>query len=125
MLTRLPNSEARSISDSANVQGVAYGSLLKVPAGDLNASIKIGDTESALTASSFRLGLLQNVELTRNDANVQLNLDMAVTSKRHDFLPWMGELTVNTNASNDWVSGFGSIQKLGYGLNWSPITPVT
>ena len=124
MLTRLPNSEARSISDSANVQGVAYGSLLKVPAGDLNASIKIGDTQSNLTSASFRLDQLQTVELTRNDANVQMNLDMALTSRRRNFLPWMGELTVNANASNDWVSGFGVVKKLGYGLNWEPIPAV-
>jgi len=124
MLTRLPNSEARSIADSANVQGVAYGALLKVPAGDLSATIKIGDTQSHLTSASFRLDQLQNVELTRNDANVQLNLDMALTSRRRNFLPWMGELTVNANASNDWVSGFGLVKKLGYGLNWEPIRAV-
>lgn len=124
MLTRLPNSQARSLTDSANLQGVAYGPLLKVPAGDMNSSLKIGDSQSAQTSSSFRLGVLQDVQLSRNDFNAQANLDLPLTSRRNKVLSWMGDLSLNSNVAVNRLSDFGFIQSLGYGLNWQPIPAV-
>ncbi len=124
MLSRLPNSEARSLSDGGNLQAVAFGPLLKVPAGQLTTSLRAGDSQSDLTASSFRQGVLQAVELGRNELSAQANFDLPLTSRRNNVLPQMGELSINTNMIVDRLSDFGTIRSLGYGVNWQPIPQV-
>jgi hypothetical protein len=129
-LLRLPASEARSLSDSANIQAVLYGALAKVPAGKLNLSLKAGDSQSAFTSSAFHFvlaqnaPLTQNVQLARNDLSAQANFDLPLTSRRNHFLAAMGELSINANVAVDYLSDFGAIQSLGYGLNWQPIQQV-
>jgi hypothetical protein len=129
MLTRLPNSEARSLSDSGNLQAVVYGPLVRVPAGQLRVSLKAGDSQSAFTSSAFRIGpqqpgVLQTAQLSRNDLSGQADLDLPLTSRRNKVLPWFGDLSINANLSIDQLSGFGAVQSLGYGLNWTPIQQV-
>jgi len=124
LIARLPNSEARSITDGANIQAVINGPLLKVPAGNFNLSFKVGDTQSGSLSASQALGVVQSVNLSRNALNGQLNLDLPLTSKRNNFFPQFGELSVNVNANVTQLSDFGSIHSLGYGLNWSPIPPL-
>jgi hypothetical protein len=129
-LTRLPDSQARSISDSENLQVLVNGPLLKLPSGNLNVSVKFGDSQSGFLSSSQRwdtvhnLDLVQSVHLSRNDLNGQLNLDLPLASKRYNFLPWFGELSVNANANFDRLSDFGTLHSFGFGLNWTPIPQV-
>jgi hypothetical protein len=130
LMLNLPDSQARSISDSGNLQVLVNGPLLKLPSGNLNVSFKFGDSESGFKSASQRWDLvndvdvIQAVNLSRNDLNGQLNLDLPLASKRYKFLPWLGELAVNANANFDQLSDFGLIHSLGYGLNWTPIPQV-
>ncbi|HEY4031090.1 MAG TPA: TonB-dependent receptor [Caulobacteraceae bacterium] len=130
LLQPLPNSEARSISDSGNAQALVNGPLLKLWAGNLNVSAKLGDSQSDLLSASQRwdlthnLNVSQTVSLARNDLSGQLNLDLPLASKRYNFLPQLGELSVNVNANFDQLSDVGMIHSLGYGLNWTPIPQV-
>jgi len=117
----LPQATARSISDSANIQILANGPLVKVPAGNFYVSAKAGDTQSWLGSTSTRGGEFQSVYLTRNDGNAQLNVDLPLTSRRKNFLPFMGELSINANAAVDQLSDFGTLKAFGYGVNWTPI----
>jgi hypothetical protein len=125
LLAMLPQNNARSISDSGNVQILANGPTLKVPAGSLYMSLKAGDTESGFNTRSTRLGIVQAIALSRNDANVQGNFDLPIFSRRRNFVPFMGELSLNANLAMDQLSGFGALTTVGYGLNWQPITGVT
>jgi hypothetical protein len=130
LLQPLPDSEARSIADSGNVQALVNGPLLKLWAGNLNVSAKLGDSQSNLVSASQRWDLTRNlnvsqaVNLSRNDLSGQLNLDLPLASKRYNFLPQLGELSVNVNANFDQLSDFGVIHSLGYGLNWTPVPQV-
>lgn len=130
LLAPLPDSEARSISDSGNLQVVVNGTLLKVPAGNLNMAFKFGDSQSGFQSGSQRWDLVHGVNLTqavglsRNDLNGQLNLDLPLASKRNNVFGALGELSVNINANFDQLSDFGLIHSLGYGLNWTPIPQV-
>ena len=129
-MTTLPDSQARSISDSENLQLLVNGPLLKLPSGNLNVAFKFGDSQSGFQSASQRwdivndVDVIQAVSLSRNDLNAQLNLDLPLASKRYNFLPWFGELAVNANAGFDQLSDFGLIHSLGYGLNWTPIPQV-
>jgi iron complex outermembrane receptor protein len=118
----LPQAVSRAISDSANLQLLANGPLLKLPAGKLYVSVKVGDTQAWLGSTSGRLEAFQSAFLTRNDGNTQLNIDLPLTSRRYRVLPFLGDLHVNANAAVDQLSDLGTLKAFGYGLNWTPIT---
>ena len=117
----LPFDTARSVADSANIQFLANGPLLKLPAGDFYVSAKLGDSESLQSSSSRRASLFQSISLSRNTANAQLNMDLPLASDTHHVLGFLGELSANLNTAVDDLSDFGVLSTLGYGLNWTPV----
>jgi hypothetical protein len=125
LLALLPRNNARSISDTGNLQALANGPTLKLPAGAIYVSLKAGDTQSGFDTRSSRLGVVQAVGLSRNDANIQANFDLPVFSRRHNVVPFLGEVSLNANLAVDQISNFGTLHATGYGVNWQPITGVT
>jgi hypothetical protein len=120
LLQALPQSYARSISDSGNFQVLANGPLIKEPAGSIYVSAKAGDTESWQASYSVRGAVNQSVYLTRNDLNAQLSLDIPIASRDEGFLPFLGELSINGNTALDQLSDYGRLLSTGYGVNWTP-----
>lgn len=112
---------ARALSDSGNLQFLASGPLMKVPAGNLFGSFKLGDTQSAFSARSEQRGVVQTTDLSRNDLNAQVNFDLPVTSRSSGVLDAVGDVSLNLNAAVDQVSDFGTLTTLGYGVNWTPV----
>ena len=125
LLAPKPQSTGHSISDSGNLQVVASGPLLRIPAGPVRASVRIGVTDSALSSNSQRLGLTQSVDLSRNDVNLMANFDAPLASRRAGVLSGLGELSANANVAVDRLSDFGSLISLGYGLNWRPVAALS
>lgn len=121
----IAQNHARSITDSGNVQLLANGPLLSTPAGPLYLSAKAGDTQSRLSADGSRGTNRFAAALSRNDGNVQLNLDLPLTSRRYAVLPGLGDLSVNANGSIDRLSDFGTLRTYGYGLIWTPLPGYT
>jgi hypothetical protein len=121
LIVREPQAYARSVSDSANIQFLANGPVVKLPAGNFYVSGKVGDTQSWQGSDSVRMGTDQSLYVTRNDANAQLNVDVPLASKRNHFLPFFGEFSVNVNGAVDELSDYGTLTSFGYGLNWTPI----
>jgi hypothetical protein len=121
LLSGLPESAARAISDGGNIQILANGPLLNLPAGALYVSAKIGDAETLGVSTSRRAGLDQTESLSRNDASAQLNLDLPLASRAHHVLGVLGELSVNANTAIDELSDFGVLPTLGFGVNWTPV----
>lgn len=119
------DNKARSLSDGVNAQLVANGPLFDLPAGPVLASLKLGDSQSWFSSNATRFGISQSTDLTRNDANLRVNLDLPLTSVRGDFLSAIGDLTLNGNVNYDRYSDFGALTDVGYGLNWRPITRLT
>jgi hypothetical protein len=118
-------SSARALSDAGNVQFVANGPVVDVPAGPLATSIKLGYTDSGFDTTSTRAGVEQQTSLSRSDASAQLNLDLPIASRTHHFLPFLGTLSANTNIAVDRYNDFGTETTLGYGLNWTPRDGIT
>lgn len=113
--------DTSSKSDNANLQGVASGQLVNLPAGALRTSVRVGATHLAFQSTSERLGVTQSTDLSRDAVNGLINLDLPIASKRAGFLPALGELSVNLNLALEELSDFGTLQTLGYGLNWRPV----
>ena len=121
MLQLLPRNRAEAITDGGNIQVLANGPLLKLPAGALYVSAKVGDAEALANSTSHNGGSFQAQSLARNDASAQLNLDLPLASRKNNFLPALGELSFTVNSSVDDLSDFGVLPTLGLGLNWTPI----
>jgi iron complex outermembrane recepter protein len=113
--------QARSVSDIAAVDFVANGALLKLPAGDVSSTLKVGASFSGFSAKSVRGGVLQAGRVTRDIADAQLNIDVPLTSRKDDVVAILGDLSINGNYAARRLSDFGSLRTLGYGLNWSPL----
>lgn len=120
----LPLAKARTLTNSANAQFLANGPLTRLPAGDLYASFKVGDTVSLIGSRTDRAGAITTADLTRNVFNAQMNLDLPLTSRRNHVLSGFGEFALNGNFAIDQVSDFGTLLTLGYGFNWTPVTGV-
>nr|WP_232475910.1 TonB-dependent receptor [Sphingomonas formosensis] len=122
LIGMLPADKAHATSNTGNIQAVLMGKLASVPAGDLSTSIKFGNEASWFDTRSTRSG---TVNLSRNDANAQINLDLPITSRRNNFLAAIGDLSANFNGAIDRVSDFGTLTTIGYGVTWKPRTNLT
>jgi hypothetical protein len=120
LIQPLPQTYARSISDSANMQVLANGPLLREPAGNIYVSAKAGDTQSWLSSYSARSAARQSVYLTRNDANAQISLDVPLASREKHVFSFVGDLSLNGNAAIDRLSDYGTLKSTGFGVNWTP-----
>ena len=69
-------------------------------------------------------GVVSGADLSRNDGNVQLNLDLPLTSSDKHVFGVVGELSANANVAVDYLSDFGLLKAVGYGVNWTPIEGV-
>ncbi len=120
----LATDQARSVSDAAALDFVVNGSPLRLPAGDVSTSLKFGASFSGFRAMSLRAGLSQAGSVTRDIADAQLNVDVPLTSRRDQVLPFIGDLSINGNYAARRLSDYGVLRTLGYGLTWSPIKPL-
>ncbi len=111
---------ARAISNTGNIQFVANGPLVSLPAGPLSTTVKVGWEGSGFDSSSVRAGIEQQASLSRRNASAQLNVDVPLTSRSHHVFGAIGNLSANFNVAGNQLSDFGTLTTLGYGLNWSP-----
>lgn len=116
---------ARSTTDTGALQLVANGAALRLPAGDLSATIKLGGEATRLDAVSRRSGVETSSDLARDNINAQVSLDLPITSRRNDVLASVGDLSANLNLTLRHLSDFGDLTTIGYGLNWSPVKPLS
>ncbi len=121
LLTSRPLNMARAQTDGGNVQLLAAGPLLKLPAGNLYVSAKIGDVAASANSSTWTATQMRSQSLARNDVQALLNVDLPIASRSKNVLGFLGDLSLNTNTAVDRYSDFGALTTLGYGLNWTPI----
>ena len=122
LLTLRAQDTGRSNSDAGNVQFIASGPLFSVPAGPVRTSFRVGASGSAFASDSRRFGVAQSVDFSRTGGNAQVSLDVPLTSRKANVLPFLGDISVNTNAAVEQASDFGTLTTFGYGIHWTPIT---
>ena len=120
-----PTDYARSISTTEEIDTLFTGAPLRLPAGDVNTSIKLGFQNSDYDSRSIRSGLLQTGDVGRTEANGQVNIDVPVADADRGVLPFLGHLSLNGNAQVQQLSDFGTLTSIGYGFNWDPIKDVS
>ncbi|MGC5795965.1 TonB-dependent receptor [Sphingomonas sp. NFX23] len=124
----LPGNRAYATQSTGEVDAVANGNLFSLPAGSVSTTIKLGAETADFKSRSYRtvnlLGVDTQGRVSRDTVNGQVNVDVPLTSRSKDVLPFLGTLSANFNLAEDHLSDFGTLQTLGYGANWSPIEGV-
>lgn len=115
---------ANSTSSVGSLDALLRGPVLKLPAGDLSTSIRLGASTSDFDSKSLRSGVARTGSAHRDSGSAQINVDLPIASRRRAVLSPLGDLTLNANAEIERLSDFGTLITTGYGLNWSPIKEV-
>lgn len=115
---------ARSTSSSGEVDALLNGRVFALPAGDVQASVKLGGETSDFSSRSTRFGVVQTGDVSRDIVNGQVNLDFPIANRDRQVLGAIGDLSLNVNAGADHLSDFGTLTTVGYGANWSPLEGV-
>jgi hypothetical protein len=111
---------AQSTSDIGNLQVVANGTVLELPAGPLTTSLDVGEEVSRIESQSSAAGDTQASNLSRNVTRGQMNVEIPLTNRTRGVLGRFGDLTGDINVTAQQVSDFGFIHGMYLGLNWSP-----
>lgn len=107
----------RSTRQSFEIDATATGPLFKLPAGEANATFKLGGSTTDLDSQSRRRGVtIDTPPLGRDIAEGSVSVDLPI-AKRDSAI---GRLGANLNAEVSRLSDFGTLTTLGAGVNWSP-----
>ncbi len=117
-LVTLNQQETTSLTQTAQVEGVVNGVLARIPVGEITSTLKAG-VQTRDQESTVRLGSeFTETDLSRDQSNLQLNVDIPLTTRDDDHWTWLGGVTANGNIAVDDLSDVGTLTTYGYGLNW-------
>uniref|UniRef100_B0T8W5 TonB-dependent receptor plug n=1 Tax=Caulobacter sp. (strain K31) TaxID=366602 RepID=B0T8W5_CAUSK len=131
LIARVSPDTAHSTSNTANAEVVLVGNLLQAPAGNVSTTFKAGadtqtqDSRSARFDAQTQGVLVADRDISRTSGNLQASINVPLTSRSKDVLPFLGDLSVNFNGEYEQLSDFGGLSTLGGGANWTPVDPVT
>lgn len=124
LITNRAADTADSVSSVGNVEFLTSGPLFALPAGKVNASIRLRGRTNDLSSTSFRRGVTSASDISRDSAGVRGNINVPIASRRNDALQPLGDLSINANFEVEQLSDYGRLTSTGYGFNWSPITQI-
>ncbi len=111
---------ARTLTRSGNLDLVLNGPLVTLPAGQANATVRLGADTRDLDSRARRGGVESASDLGRDRANAAVNVDLPI-ARRNSVRSALGNLTLNANAEIERLSDFGTLTTLGAGFFWSPV----
>lgn len=122
---RLPDDTANSVSQVLATELVLNGDVYRLPAGGVSSTFKFGADTRSLDSTSVRSGVTTERSQSRDRANGQASFNIPIASRRQDVLPALGDLSANFNVGYEELSDFGGLSTFGFGVNWSPIEPLS
>ncbi|KQY91347.1 TonB-dependent receptor [Brevundimonas sp. Root1423] len=123
--TALPDDTANSVSQVLAGELVLNGDVYDLPAGGISSTFKLGADTRSLDSVTNRSGLIIDRSQSRDRVNAQASFGIPIASRRQGVLPQFGDLSANFNVGYEELSDFGGLSTLGFGVNWSPIEPVS
>lgn len=119
-----PFETAHSRTSTGRIDMMTNGPLFKLPAGDVRASVRVAGQTSDFSSESFRRGLLNETDFSRDTASVRGTIDLPIASRRSGVLDAIGDLSLNGSFEAEQLSDFGRLTGTTYGFNWSPVSQV-
>jgi hypothetical protein len=123
--TARPDDTSNSVSQVLAGELVLNGDVYDLPAGGISSTFKFGADTRSLDSTSLRDGTAIDRSQSRDRFNVQASFGIPIASRRQGVLPQFGDLSANFNIGYEELSDFGGLSTLGFGVNWSPIEPVS
>ncbi|HWQ87525.1 TonB-dependent receptor plug domain-containing protein, partial [Brevundimonas sp.] len=123
--TRLPNDTANSVSQVLSAEAVLNGDVFDLPAGGISSTFTFGADTRSLDSTSVRQGVTTERSQSRDRFNGQASFGIPIASRRTGVFPALGDLSANFNIGYEELSDFGGLSTLGFGVNWSPIEPLS
>ncbi|KMS51862.1 TonB-denpendent receptor [Novosphingobium barchaimii LL02] len=125
LLGDMVTNRANSNSDTGSASMLLFGKLLKLPAGDLGVSLKLGGDFTAQSSTTVRDGLTSSGDANRTNGSARLSVDVPLTSRSKGVLGAVGTISLNLNGGITQVSDYGTLGTFGFGVNWAPVTGVS
>jgi hypothetical protein len=111
---------SRFRTDTLGAKTVIASPPLHLPAGEAGLTATV-EAERASADSSSRGANPFELDLGRSRLEGAIAIDVPLASRRRDFLPLLGELSVNASLKGRHVGGFGALYDTTFGLGWAPI----
>ena len=115
----------RSRTAGAEIQALAAGTLVELPAGPLGLSARAGVSGNWLKSRSLRRDIVREADLSRTGGNAQASLDIPLLRRAETGWGRLGDLSVNFNLQGERLSDAGTLTAVGGGVNWSPVERLT
>jgi hypothetical protein len=110
---------AVSNTERLTSQVTLIGRPLRLPAGEVNATINAG-YNWAIIASRDTRSAASAADLTRGRVLGGLNLSLPLTSRRENTLGAVGDVTLNLSTGYSHLSDFGNLTDWSAGITWAP-----
>jgi hypothetical protein len=111
-----------AVSTSSELELQVNRSVLRLPAGQVSVTVTGGAESLNFDTNALRANVASMGKLSRDTFTGKANVDVPVF-KRGRFGPeFLGDVSLNFNASVADYSDFGTLNTLGAGMNWSPIS---
>jgi hypothetical protein len=108
----------RTRSDTLDVDLVANGSPLDLPAGELGVTARASIGSRSIDSLSRRFGVERTTQLDRDRREAQLSVDLPLWRNAGEG-GRLGNLSANVNVAVEHLSDFGTLDTHGFGLNWN------
>ncbi len=111
-----------AVSTSSELEFQVNRAAWRLPAGQINTTLTASAESLNFETNSLRANVASAGELSRDTFTGKANVDVPLF-KRGRFGPEiLGDVSLNFNASVADFSDFGTLNTVGAGLNWSPIS---
>ena len=116
---------ASSLNQNLDVRSTLAGSVLTLPAGEVQTTFASGFTRQMLDSETWRSGVTTNIALRRNIRNQSVNAEVPITGRDFGIGSTIGEWSINGNIGFSDLSDFGQLVEYGAGLRWAPARNLT
>lgn len=109
---------------SGSVDAAADGPIFQLPGGEAALTLRGAASGEYLDIEQERFATPPAGSTERSTATVAASIDIPI-SHRHQGFAAVGNLSINGNAEVNQLSDFGTLSRVGAGVNWSPIASLT
>tara|TARA_R110000772_G_scaffold40890_2_gene95303 strand:+ start:1225 stop:3783 length:2559 start_codon:yes stop_codon:yes gene_type:complete len=113
--------QARSISNILDSLATLSGTLINLPSGTVNTTLRGGYSRQNLDSRDITDGVTTLSNLGRDNFNASINIDIPLANRNIDVVGAIGKLSINGNLGYSELSDFGGLVEFGFGLNWEPL----
>ena len=114
-----------SQNQAFNLLGTLSGTLFRLPAGNVQLTLRAGFTRQALDSVSQRSGIINAAALRRSDINGAASIEIPLIERGVGTLGFLGDVGINGNYGRSDLSDFGALTEYGAGVRWSPAKGLT